>query len=438
MFNSHLKKIIQAQHDELATLRQLHAGMDKVMLSITLDPEFRIVASNALFSQTLGYDAEALSGRLMREIVPVDETQVPCSRNFRSAVASGDPVSGTYRFLHSDGRLFWLRIVWQPIRDVDGRLSHIQGYASDVTDSTESGRENEAIIKALLRSTAVIEFDLSGYVLTANDQFLRGMGYALGQIKGKHHSKFCTAQESASSRYKEFWAALNRGEFVASRLKRVDSNGREVWLEATYNPVYDAEGNLYKVVKFATVVTDQVERENEVSAAAGIAFEISQKTDLSAQRGAAVVQDTVETMRKISEEMQAASGGIEALGKQSLLISSIVQTIGGIAQQTNLLALNAAIEAARAGEQGRGFAVVADEVRQLAWRTSTATEEIVSVVQQNQALVDEAVRSVTSSRGQAEQGLSLANEAGSVIVEIQDGARQVVGAVSRFANQLSN
>ncbi|RML96790.1 Methyl-accepting chemotaxis protein, partial [Pseudomonas amygdali pv. eriobotryae] len=103
---------------------------------------------------------------------------------------------------------------------------------------------------------------------------------------------------------------------------------------------------------------------------------------------------------------------------------------------TNLLALNAAIEAARAGEQGRGFAVVADEVRQLAGRTSAATEEIVSVVQQNQSLADEAVRGMANSRTQAEQGLLLANEAGAVIVEIQEGAKQVVGAVGRFANQL--
>ncbi|WP_421957981.1 methyl-accepting chemotaxis protein [Pseudomonas ovata] len=200
--------------------------------------------------------------------------------------------------------------------------------------------------------------------------------------------------------------------------------------------MHDAQGKLYKVVKFATVVTDQVAREEEVSQAASIAFEISQKTDVSARRGAEVVQNTVQTMRRISEEMQSASTGIEALGKQSLLISSIVQTIGGIAQQTNLLALNAAIEAARAGEQGRGFAVVADEVRQLAGRTSAATEEIVTVVQQNQNLTDEAVRGMANSRGQAEQGLALANEAGSVIVEIQEGARQVVGAVGRFANQL--
>ncbi|WP_419198405.1 methyl-accepting chemotaxis protein [Pseudomonas asturiensis] len=200
--------------------------------------------------------------------------------------------------------------------------------------------------------------------------------------------------------------------------------------------MHDAQGKLYKIVKFATVVTDQVAREEDVSQAASVAFEISQQTDVSAQRGADVVQNTVQTMRKISQEMESASSGIEALGKQSLLISSIVQTIGGIAQQTNLLALNAAIEAARAGEQGRGFAVVADEVRQLAGRTSAATEEIVSVVQQNQALADEAVRGMANSRVQAEQGLQLANEAGSVIVEIQEGAKQVVGAVGRFANQL--
>ncbi|WP_420850600.1 methyl-accepting chemotaxis protein [Pseudomonas lutea] len=200
--------------------------------------------------------------------------------------------------------------------------------------------------------------------------------------------------------------------------------------------MHDTQGQLYKVVKFATVITDQVRREAEINVAAGTAFEISQRTDVSAQRGAAVINDTVETMNGIADQMLSASHGMEALGKQSLLISTIVQTIGGIAQQTNLLALNAAIEAARAGEQGRGFAVVADEVRQLAGRTSTATEEIVAVVQQNQKLVDDVVRDMGSTRSQAEQGLSLANQAGSVIVEIQEGARQVVGAVQRFTHQL--
>jgi methyl-accepting chemotaxis protein len=190
------------------------------------------------------------------------------------------------------------------------------------------------------------------------------------------------------------------------------------------------------VVKFASVVSEQVAREEEVREAASIAYDVSIKTDTSAERGAVVVKDTVATMQRIAEEVESATQGIEALGQQSHLISSIVQTIGGIAAQTNLLALNAAIEAARAGEQGRGFAVVADEVRQLAGRPSTATDEIVSVVQKNQALVDEAVREMANSREQAAKGLSLAKQAGAVIVEIQDGAKQVVSAIGRFANEL--
>lgn len=436
MFNTSLKKELQAQQAELSMYRQMQRGMDAQMVSITVDANYRITHTNTNFLKMLGYSTEQLVGRNMDQLIPAYVKQLDCYRNLVTAVQKGESVFDNYRFLRADGSLAWLRAMWQPILDDSGKLMEIKCYGSDITQTIETAAENSAFIQALLRSTAVIEFDLGGHVLVANDQFMKGMGYNLGQIKGKHHSMFCDPQESSSSQYKEFWATLNRGEFVANRFKRIDSSGRVVWLEATYNPVHDAQGKLYKVVKFATVVTDQVLREEEVSKAASIAFEISQQTDVSAQRGATVVQNTVQTMHRISDELQSASSGIEALGKQSLLISSIVQTIGGIAQQTNLLALNAAIEAARAGEQGRGFAVVADEVRQLAGRTSAATEEIVSVVQQNQTLADEAVRGMVNSREQAEQGLALANEAGSVIVEIQEGAKQVVGAVGQFANQL--
>ncbi|WP_428835398.1 methyl-accepting chemotaxis protein [Pseudomonas veronii] len=143
-------------------------------------------------------------------------------------------------------------------------------------------------------------------------------------------------------------------------------------------------------------------------------------------------------MRDLAQHMQQAGEGIEALNAQSQVIGTIVKTISGIAEQTNLLALNAAIEAARAGEQGRGFAVVADEVRQLASRTSKATEEIVGVVRQNQDMARDAVSLMTDGRSQAEQGLTLAAEAGAVIIEIQDGAQKVVSAVGQFANQLSS
>ncbi|WP_410457982.1 methyl-accepting chemotaxis protein [Pseudomonas fluorescens] len=175
-----------------------------------------------------------------------------------------------------------------------------------------------------------------------------------------------------------------------------------------------------------------------VAEAADIAYSTSLETDSSARSATAVVTQTVEVMRGLETSMQEAANGIEALDKQSQVIGSIIKTISDIAGQTNLLALNAAIEAARAGEQGRGFAVVADEVRQLASRTSTATEEIARVVQQNEQLAKAAVDIIDSSKRQAEQGLTLAGQTGAVIVEIQDGAKKVVNAVGQFSSKLGS
>ncbi len=247
-------------------------------------------------------------------------------------------------------------------------------------------------------------------LLTANDRFLSGMGYSLAQIKGKHHRMLCTPEEYNSAEYQNFWRRLNNGEFVADRFKRVDSHGRTVWLEASYNPVVDANNKLYKVVKFATVITDQVNREQAVADAASIAYSTSQQTDSTAQRGTTVVTEAVNVMRDLSRHMQAAGEGIEALNEQSLVIGTIVKTISGIAEQTNLLALNAAIEAARAGEQGRGFAVVADEVRSLAARTSASTQEIAAMVARIQNSTREAVSSMEAGVAQVDKGMAVTAE----------------------------
>ncbi|PCC98390.1 methyl-accepting chemotaxis protein [Halopseudomonas pelagia] len=436
MFNHHLKARLKEQDQELHVLRQLAAMLASDEMYIELDKDFKIAVVNQKFAQALDYTPAQLQGRPMAEVVPSYVSKLPCFHNFRAAVGKFQPISDDYRYLRSNGSLVWLRVNWYPLKDDRGELLSIKGVARDVTHSIQAAKENQEFIDALMRSTAVIQFSLDGKVISANKQFLQAMGYSKEQIVGKHHSLFCTPETTASPEYKSFWQTLNRGEYVSNRFQRIDSMGRDVWLEASYNPVYDTEGTLYKVVKFASVVSDQVEREAEVREAAGVAYDISLQTDVSAERGASVVQDTVETMEHVAREVESATQGIEALGKQSLLISSIVQTISGIAAQTNLLALNAAIEAARAGEQGRGFAVVADEVRQLAGRTSKATEEIIQVVEKNQSLAEDAVHGMARSREQAAQGLALAGQAGTVIVEIQKGAKQVVNAVGRFAKEL--
>ena len=438
MFNIRLKQELSALREELSSLHQVKESLESEMLCLTLDAEGRVEWANANFLQELAYQNGQLLGRPIEDLVPVHVRKDEFQQRFTNALVRGEHFAGTVRLMRGNGQEAWLRSIVQPVRSSDGRIKHFSIYSSDLTRTIEASREHENLITALVRSTAVIEFDLGGHVLTANERFLGGMGYTLAQIQGKHHRMFCEPQEYNSTEYQDFWKRLNAGEFVAARFKRVDSRGRVVWLEATYNPVMDATDRLYKVVKFATVITDQVNREEAVAEAANIAYSTSLQTDSSAQRGTTVVTQAVDVMRDLAKHMQQAGEGIEALNAQSQVIGSIVKTISGIAEQTNLLALNAAIEAARAGEQGRGFAVVADEVRQLASRTSKATEEIVGVVRQNQDMARDAVTLMTDGRLQAEQGLALAAEAGTVIVEIQDGAQKVVSAVGQFANQLSS
>ncbi len=438
MFNKRLKQELAALREELSSLVQVKESLESEMLVLTLEPDGRIQSANQNFLSEMLYKGHDLIGRGIDDIVPAHVKSDEFHHRFKAALTRGEHFAGAVRLSRGNGEEAWLRSIVQPVRSSDGRIKHFSIFSSDLTRTIEASREHENLIGALVRSTAVIEFDLNGNVLTANDRFLQGMGYSLAQIKGKHHRQFCEPQEFNSAEYQNFWRRLNNGEFVAGRFKRVDSHGRTVWLEASYNPVLDANEKLYKVVKFATVITDQVNQEQAVAEAANIAYSTSLQTDSTAQRGTTVVTEAVKVMRDLSRHMQTAGDGIEALNEQSQVIGSIVKTISGIAEQTNLLALNAAIEAARAGEQGRGFAVVADEVRQLASRTSQATEEIVSVVRQNQDMARNAVALMTDGKLQAEQGLALAAEAGTVIVEIQDGAQKVVNAVGQFANQLSN
>jgi len=438
MFNSKLKQEIQQLREELFSVEQVKNSLDSEMLVLQLDPQGRIEMVNGNFEKEMRYRPEQLIGRHIEDIVPAHVKQLDFHQRMKNAITRGEHLNGAFRLLRGTGEEAWLRSILQPVKGSDGRIKYFTMHSSDLTRTIEASREHESLIKALMRSTAVIEFNLDGQVLTANDRFLQTVGYSLEQVRGKHHRMFCEPEEANSAGYQAFWDKLRRGEYVADRFKRIDAHGRTVWLEASYNPIIDAHDVLYKVVKFATVITDQVNQEQAVAQAADIAYNTSLETDSSARKATDVVTQTVEVMRGLEGSMQDAAEGIQALDKQSKVIGAIIKTISDIAGQTNLLALNAAIEAARAGEQGRGFAVVADEVRQLASRTSTATEEIAKVVQQNEQLAQAAVDIIDTSKRQAEQGLALAADTGGVIVEIQEGAQRVVDAVGQFSSQLSH
>ena len=436
MFNSHLKQTLAHCQLQLSDASATLAALDRSMALIEFQPDGTILNANSNFLSLMGYTLAEVRGQHHRLFCEPGQSSSREYSEFWRRLASGEFVSE--RFLRRDkqGREIWLEGSYNPVLSASGRVEKVVKIAADISVQVRMEQEQNSLINAINRSMAMIEFNLQGEVLTANDNFLNTMGYRLEDIRGKHHRLFCNREEADSAGYKSFWAQLNRGEYVSGRFQRVGRNGQPIWLRATYNPVFDSNGKLYKVVKFASDVTEQVQHQEAESRAARIAYDTALQTDATAQQGAQVVQHTVEVMQGIAGELNRAAEGISAVSEQSEMISSIVQTIRGIAEQTNLLALNAAIEAARAGEQGRGFAVVADEVRSLAGRTSQATVEIVEVVRRNHELAQGAVNSMDASKDKAEQGVRLANEAGAVILEIQEGARRVVDAISQFTATL--
>ena len=437
-FNQPLKNQIADLQSKLFVREQVKQSLDSEMLVLELDKQGTILRQNKNFEREFNYSNNQIINKNILDFIAESARNNADFHAFKKAISKVEHYAGAIQISHQNGQRDWLRCILHPIKNEQGQLEYLTMHCTVLTQIIESSRENEDLINALHRSTAVIEFDTQGMVLRVNDNFLKGMGYSKQEVIGKHHGMFCDEQEASSKEYQAFWQRLRKGEFIASRFKRIDKHGHSVWLEASYNPIFNEANELYKVVKFATVITDQVERELAIEQAASIAHGTSIETDNNADKGAEVVQKTVQVMNELSVQMEQAAQEISALDKQSQLIASIVQSISSIADQTNLLALNAAIEAARAGEQGRGFAVVADEVRLLASRTSKATEEIVDVVQQNQNLTQSTVAVIEQGKHKAQQGLDLSNESGHVMNDIKKGAQQVVDAVSQFSNQLSS
>ncbi|MEI4488182.1 PAS domain S-box protein [Frigidibacter sp. MR17.14] len=414
---------------------------------IEFDMEGRILAANENFLSLTGYRAEQLVGEHHRIFCSPAHAASEAYRSFWETLRRGEFVTGEFERLARDGSEVIMQASYNPIMDSDGRPVKVVKFATDITAQRKRNAAFECKFHAIDRAQAVIEFDLEGNIISANENFLRVSGYSARELKGQHHSMLCSPDHVKTLEYRDFWIALSKGEGQQGRFHRVAKFDRDFWIQATYAPLLGIKGEPIGVIKYAHDVTEQVLLENLIREKAIAMREMIAQLQTSIGQIDAATSSTVKASR---ETRSAASGGfdelnraievIDLIAKGSTNVTEMAKVISDIANQTNLLAFNAAIEAARAGEFGVGFSVVADEVRKLAERSSNAALEITRLVTESAAQVDLGKGRSNSARLAFERIVECVHETGGAVDAIsgsvekqKDVSREVVDLISTLA-----
>jgi len=355
------------------------AAISRAQAVIEFDLDGTIITANDNFLTAMGYTLPEIQGKHHSMFVDPATRGGAAYKQFWERLNRGEYDAGEYKRIGKGDKEIWILASYNPVLDERGKPLKVVKFATDITAQKLRNADYAGQIEAIGKSQAVIEFNLDGTVLTANPNFLKTLGYSLQEIKGRHHSMFVDPAERDSPAYKEFWAALKRGEYQSGEYRRLGAGGREVWIQASYNPILDMDGKPFKVVKYASDVTAQVIARMKSERVRGMMESVAagaEELNASVREISEAMAKSKDTAVTAVDQVGSADNKAQRLSEAASAMSGIVEMIGDITGQINLLALNATIESARAGEAGRGFAVVAAEVKNLANQAKQATDKI--------------------------------------------------------------
>lgn len=408
-------------------LRAVNEALNRAQAVIEFDLKGKILTANDNFLKVLGYTLEDIRGQHHRMFCEPGYVASPEYKKFWDNLGKGILDRGEYKRIGSDGREVWINASYNPVFDENGKPYKVVKFATDVTASRQERAEHEGKINAIDKSQATIEFDLSGHVLTANDNFLGALGYSLEEIQGHHHRMFCDEGYAASPAYAEFWAKLNRGQFDAGRYKRLGKGGRVIWIQASYNPIYDGNGRLCKVVKFATDVTAQVELEESVKRRAA---EDQRKVEelLKVVRRAAEGDLTGEVCVEGSDPIDQLADGIgQMMSDLRGVIGKVVDSAGGFAGSSQEIA-------ARSSSVASGAQLLGATVEEMNASIEELTASINSIAD-NSRSADQLAKDTHQEAERGAKAIARSIEAMELINKSSEDISEIIKVIGEIASQ---
>jgi len=398
---------------ELADLRGQKSAIAKSQAVIEFSTEGTILWANDNFLSALGYQLDEIRGKHHSIFVDSAERNSASYTDFWLNLARGEFKSGEFKRIGKSGKVVWIQATYNPILNADGKPFKVVKYAIDITEQKARNSDFSGQIDAISKSQAVIEFNLDGTIRTANENFLGALGYQLNEIVGKHHRLFVEKSYASSVDYQNFWQKLQRGEFDAGEYKRIGKNGREVWIQATYNPIYDFNGRPYKVVKYATDITGR-------------------------KRAIAVIQESL-------AELAAGNLRVNIVEQLEGEFSDLKDSTNVVVQRLNELvteiksASNNVFSAAKEIAQGNDDLSQRTESQASSLEeTASAMEEITSTVQANARSASEATEMANGAMTKASKGGEVVKGAIMAMEEITRSSKKIadiIGVIDEIAFQ---